>query len=182
MLEEVRGGRVPGDDRVLEPSKVGIERHCKQEAARRTALPHTPGQEELSSSPSFKFYVCSTIAVNHSQKNTNELWQLCLLKHMENPEMTDAGICGGKIRQWDTRFMCSTRNMRQGSRLNLEDVVRHLPGRDASLRRMYTSHGVPLKASANRSGENLAITITTDEGPPAISQHGHCCRHRRIWE
>ena len=41
----------------------------------------------------------------------------------------------------------------------LKNVVRHLPGRDASLRRMYT-HGVPLKASANRRGENLAITIT----------------------
>ena len=136
-------------------------------------MPHTPGHEELSSSPSCKFYVCSTIAVNHSQKTANELWQLCLLKHMENPGMIDAGICGGKIRQWDTRFMWCTRNMRQGSRSNLKDVVRHLPGRDASLRWMYTSYGVPLKASANRRGENLAITITTDVGPPAISQYGH---------
>ena len=34
--------------------------------------------------------------------------------------------------------------MRQGSRPNLEDAVRHLPGRDASLRWTYTPHGVPL--------------------------------------
>ena len=78
---------------------------------------------------------------------------------MENPGMIDAGICGGKIRQWDTRFMRGTRNMRQGSRSNLEDVVRHLPGRDASLRWMYTPHGVQLEASANRRGENLAIAV-----------------------
>ena len=36
--------------------------------------------------------------------------------------------------------MWGTRNVRQGSRFNLEDVVRHLPGRDASLRWMKTSH------------------------------------------
>ena len=50
--------------------------------------------------------------------------------------------------------------MRQGSRFNIEDVVSHLPGRDASLRWMKTSHGAPLKASANRSGQDLAIAIT----------------------
>ena len=52
-----------------------------------------------------------------------------------------------------------TRYVGQGNRFNFEDVVCHLPGRDAPLRRMYTSHGVPLKASANRRGENLAITV-----------------------
>ena len=56
--------------------------------------------------------------------------------------------------------MWGARNVCQGRRFNFEDVVRHLPGRDASLRWMYTSHGVPLKASANRRGENLALTIT----------------------
>ena len=35
--------------------------------------------------------------------------------------------------------------MRQGGCFNLEDVVRHLPGRDAPLRWMYTPHGVPLR-------------------------------------
>ena len=46
--------------------------------------------------------------------------------------------------------------MRQGSRFNLENVIRHLPGRDASLRRMYASHGEPVKASANRGGDDVA--------------------------
>ena len=59
--------------------------------------------------------------------------------------------------------MWGARNMRQGSRFNLKDVVRHLPGRDASLRWMHTSHGVPVKASANRRGENLAITIAQSQ-------------------
>ena len=78
---------------------TGGGRHCKQGAARKTALSHAPGHEDLSSSLSCKVHACSTIAVNHSQKPTNELRQLCPPKHMENPGMVDAGTCGGKIRQ-----------------------------------------------------------------------------------
>ena len=48
--------------------------------------------------------------------------------------------------------------MGQGSRLNLEDVVRHLPGRDASLRWMHLMV-VPVKPSTCRHGKNLAVTI-----------------------
>ena len=51
----------------------------------------------MSSSPSCKFDVCSTIAVNHSKKPANELWQRCLLKHMKNPGMIDTGILGYPI-------------------------------------------------------------------------------------
>ena len=43
--------------------------------------------------------------------------------------------------------------------LNLKDVVRHLSERDASLRRMDASHGVPMEASTNCSSEKLAIAI-----------------------
>ena len=43
--------------------------------------------------------------------------------------------------------MWDARNMRQSIGFNLEHVVRHLPGRDASLRWMFTFYGVPLKAS-----------------------------------
>ena len=53
----------------------------------------------------------------------------------------------------------STRNMSKGSSLDLEDVVRHWTGRDTSLGRMYSSHGVPVKASTYCCGENLAVTI-----------------------
>ena len=50
--------------------------------------------------------------------------------------------------------------MHLGGRFNLENVVRHLSGRDTPLRWMFASHGIPLKASADRRGKNLAITIT----------------------
>ena len=50
--------------------------------------------------------------------------------------------------------------MRRGRGFNLENVVRHLSRRDTSLGWMFSSHGVPFKASANRRGKNLAITIT----------------------
>ena len=98
-LEKVWGGKVSWNDLVLEPTEDGIESGCNKEAARRTALPHTPGHEDLSSSHSCKFYVCCTIAVNHSKKLANELWQLCFLKHRDNPGMIDAGIRGGKVSQ-----------------------------------------------------------------------------------
>ena len=50
--------------------------------------------------------------------------------------------------------------MRQGSRLNLEDVIGHLPGRDASLSRVCASDGVPVQAKAYLRSDNLAVTIT----------------------
>ena len=50
--------------------------------------------------------------------------------------------------------------MDQGSRLHLEDVVSHLPGRDASLSRADASDGIPMQAEAYRCGDDLAITIT----------------------
>ena len=48
--------------------------------------------------------------------------------------------------------------MDQSGGLNLKDVVRHLPGRDTSLRRMYASHGIPMEASTDGRSEKLAIT------------------------
>ena len=50
--------------------------------------------------------------------------------------------------------------MGQSNSLDLENVVRHLHGRDTSLRWMFSPHGIPLKASTNRCGENIAIAIT----------------------
>ena len=98
-LEEVWCARVLWDDRVLEPTENWIEWHGKQEATRKTPLPDASGHEELSFILSCKYHVSSTIAANHPQKTTNELGELCLLKHMENPAMIDAGIRGGKIGQ-----------------------------------------------------------------------------------
>ena len=46
-----------------------------------------------------------------------------------------------------------------GSSFNVKYVISHLPGRNASLSRVYASHSVPEKTSTNCSGENLAITI-----------------------
>ena len=56
--------------------------------------------------------------------------------------------------------------MSQGRGLN---VVRHLPGRDASLRRMYPSHGVPMKASTDGRSKKFAVAI-------AQSQRAKCVR------
>ena len=60
--------------------------------------------------------------------------------------MIDAGIRGSTVRLQNT-FMEGARNKSQSGGLNLKNVVRHLPGRDASLRVMYASHGVPVEAS-----------------------------------
>ena len=47
--------------------------------------------------------------------------------------------------------MCYECKMRQGGRFHLEDVVYHLSGRDTSLSRVDTPHGVPMQAKADRS-------------------------------
>ena len=49
--------------------------------------------------------------------------------------------------------------MVQSGGFNLKNVVRHLPGGDTSLRRMYASHGVPMKASTDGRSEKFAIAI-----------------------
>ena len=51
--------------------------------------------------------------------------------------------------------------MCQSSRFNLKNDVRHLPGRDTSLRGMYASHGVPMKASTDGRSKKNAITIAS---------------------
>ena len=50
--------------------------------------------------------------------------------------------------------------MDHGNRLNLEDVIGHLPGRDASLSKVYASNGIPMQAEAYRRGDDLAVTNT----------------------
>ena len=103
MRTELAGGspdnRVPWNDRVLEPTKDGVESHRKQEAARWAAVPDTPGDKEVSSGHSCKLHMCSTIRVDSSQETADELKQLCFCEHMANPRMIDAGIRGGKICQ-----------------------------------------------------------------------------------
>ena len=73
---------------------------------------------------------------------------------MEDPGVIDTRIRTGEIRQEDTRITC------QGSRLHLEDVIGHVPGRDGSLSRVYAFDGVPMQAEAYRRGDDLAVTVT----------------------
>ena len=49
--------------------------------------------------------------------------------------------------------------MGQGRGLDLENVISHLSGRDASLRGVYASQGVPVKASTNCCREYLAVAM-----------------------
>ena len=49
--------------------------------------------------------------------------------------------------------------MDKGSILELENVIRHLSRRDASLRGMYALMGVPVEASTNSCCEKLANAI-----------------------
>ena len=58
--------------------------------------------------------------------------------------------------------------MGQGSHLHLEDVISHLPGRDASLSRADASSGIPVQAEAYRCGDDLAVTITQSERAQCI--------------
>ena len=100
-----------------------------------------------------------TIAVDPSQKTADELRQLSSLQYTKDPGMIDTRVCGSKICQKKTRLSRGIRNMGEGSSLDLENVICHLSGRDTPLRGVYASHGVPVKASTNCSGEYLSIEI-----------------------
>ena len=112
-----------------------------------------------SSNLSCKFHVCTTIALNHSQKPTNELGQLCPPNLMENPGVVDARYAAAKSVDRMPDSSAAHATCAKAIVFNLKNIVSHLLGRDTSLRWMFSS-GVPLKAPATRRGENLAITIT----------------------
>ena len=59
--------------------------------------------------------------------------------------------------------------MSQSSGLNLKNVVRHLPGGNASLSAVNASHSVPMKASTKSRGKKFAIAIA------------QCQRAKRVW-
>ena len=117
--------RVPWNNYVLEPPEGGVEGHRKQEVAPRTALSHAPGHEELSSVIPANS-TCGAVVVDPSQETAYKLRQFCFFQYMEGPGVIDAEISGSKV----------ARNTGKGSGLDLENVIRHLPGRDTSLRRM----------------------------------------------
>ena len=79
--------------------KIGSKGHRKQEAARKTALPHAPGHQEFSSGHSCKYHMCGAVAVDPSQETANDLKQLRSLDLMEDPGVIDAWIRGGKLSQ-----------------------------------------------------------------------------------
>ena len=142
--------------------KMGSSAIANKKDARKTALPHAPGHDEFP--PVFlQNSTCNTIAANHSQEPADELWQLCLLEYTENPGMIDAGHAAAKTVNKISDSCGANVTYAKGSRFNLEGVVRHLPGRDASRRWMNTSHGVQPKASTNCRGKHLAITITQSQ-------------------
>ena len=125
----------------------------KTSRARPPCLRSRSQDEELSSSHSCKFHMCGTVAVDPSQETANDLRQLRFLEHMEDPVVIDAGIL---------------------EYLTLVERTQHVPRQLSLPRKCYpssawtkyisemdvSSHGVPLKASANHHSENLAVAIT----------------------
>ena len=93
-----------------------------------------PDHTKLSPTFSCKFNLCSAVAVNHT---------LRLLKHVKNPGMVSSSDTQHVPRQSSLPRRCypSIAWMRHTSEMT------------------YASHGVPMKASANHRGQNLAITI-----------------------
>ena len=86
-----------------------------------------------------------------------------LLQDVEYPVVVDARICGGPD-SCGAHATCAKAVVSTS-----KDVIRHLPGRDASLSRVYATDGGPLQAKSHRCGENLAITITYVNGRNASS-------------
>ena len=74
---ENQGKQRSWNDPILVPTEDGVEGHRKQEAAGWTALCHAPNHEELSSGHSCEFDVCGAVVLDHPQKTTNDLKQVC---------------------------------------------------------------------------------------------------------
>ena len=103
--------------------------------------------------------MCDDVPVNISQRATVKGGQLSVLEHREDPGVLGTWKRSSNVSQKDTRVLWSTRDVGSSSGLNLQDIVRHLLGEDASLRRMYASHGVPMKASADGRNKEFAIAV-----------------------
>ena len=101
----------------------------RTEQAAKIPRSYSSGHKEMPC----EFYVCVAVPVNTSQEATEEGGQSSVFDHGEDPGVIDTGICSGKVSQKDKCFLRSTRDMGQSSGLNLKDVIRHLPGGDASL-------------------------------------------------
>ena len=127
-------------------------------------LPDTSDHEKLSSGLSCEFDVSSTIFVDHAPELLNEPGLICLFENVEDPGVIDTWICTGKIGQENTRFTRSARDVCQGGRFHLEDVILHLSGRDTSPSRADTPNGVLMQAKADRRGDHLSVTVT--QGQP----------------
>ena len=140
--------------------KIWVERQGKW----GSHLPDSPCLTPLAMGQLSLFFpaidLCSAVNINWSHQPTNEPWQLRLIKDFKDPGVINTRICSAKVCQEHARFFQGRTPLRQGTRLILKNVIRHLPGRGTSLSWTYTSSGVPVKASANRCGENLTITIT----------------------
>ena len=74
--------------------------------------------------------VCGTIAIDPSQESANELKQHCFPEHMEDPIMMDAGIRRSAAKSVNRMpDSCGAHaTWANGSSLDLEDVIQHLPG------------------------------------------------------
>ena len=160
-LEEVACGKVVWNDRVLEspkmlgrtPLHVGGKSHCKYETTRRTALPDAPGH---ASGFPCKFTLCHGVAVDHMRRNCR----------------TNTGNSAfsrtWKIQEWLTIGCAAAKSVRRlpdscgahAACATQECCSSFAWTKYISVLDMYTPDGVPVKAIANRRGDNLAITST----------------------
>ena len=153
-------------------SFIGSKRHCEQEATRWAAFPDASGRGELSSGLPWKLKLPSAKNIIRPQESTKEPWQLRLVSDVEDRGVVDARVCSGEVRQEDLRLSLGARHMRQGSRLNFEDVTVHLPGRDNSLSQVYASDGVCASQSVSpwRLSCSHNNTVSTDVLHQVVSQ------------
>ena len=88
---------VPWANRFLEPSENRVKSHCKQKAARRTALSCSSCHQELSSFCSRKLYMCNAVLIYVSWEALEKIRQTSMFKDRENPGVIDTGIRSSNV-------------------------------------------------------------------------------------
>ena len=128
-LEKLGVGGIVWKDRVLEPPKYWVERHCKQKTTCWAALPHASGHDEIVLWISLQIQLpCCCRQMNLGDSAFARTWKI-----HEWLTLVYASVCSGRSRKKNARPLRSACNVCQSGRFNLKNVVGHLPGRETSV-------------------------------------------------
>ena len=115
-------GKGSWNDRITQPPQDGVGYPCLTPRAIARCPLTLP-----------VFDKSSAIVVNHPMKSLKKCGEACLVKNNNYPPTVHTGLSARKFCQQDARIPRHACRLGKGQSFDLKNVVRHLPGGDASL-------------------------------------------------